>query len=158
MWTGIRDSAETAVRAGIRHILFTVQPPEVANALNAWLKSLRPVPSPLLVKGKLSAAAKRGEKLFRSPAVGCAECHPLPLFTDLKTSPVGTTGPQDHGVEQFDTPTLIEVWRTAPYLHDGSAATVRDVLTTHNPNGKHGNTSRLTMSQVDDLIAYIISL
>jgi YVTN family beta-propeller protein len=158
MWTGIRDSAETAVRAGIRHILFTVQPPEVANALNAWLKSLRPVPSPLLVKGKLSAAAKRGEKLFRSPAVGCAECHPLPLFTDLKTSPVGTTGPQDHGVEQFDTPTLIEVWRTAPYLHDGSAATVRDVLTTHNPNGKHGNTSRLTMSQVDDLIAYILSL
>ena len=158
MWTGIRDSAETAVLAGIRHILFTVQPPEVANALNAWLKSLQPVPSPHLVKGKLSAAAKRGEKLFRSPAVGCAECHPLPLFTDLKTSPVGTTGPQDQGVEQFDTPTLIEVWRTAPYLHDGSAATVRDVLTTHNPNGKHGNTSCLTLSQVDDLIDYILSL
>jgi len=158
MFTGIRDSAETAVRAGIRHILFTVQPPEVTNALNAWLKSLQPVPSPHLVKGKLSAAAKRGEKLFRRPAVGCAECHPLPLFTDLKTYPVGTTGPQDHGMGQFDTPTLIEVWRTAPYLHDGSAATVRDVLTTRNPNGKHGNTSRLTMSQVDDLIAYIISL
>jgi cytochrome c peroxidase len=61
-------------------------------------------------------------------------------------------------VEQFDTPTLIEVWRTAPYLHDGSAATVRDVLTTHNPNGKHGNTSCLTLSQVDDLIDYILSL
>ena len=158
MWTGVRDSAETAVRSGIRHILFTVQPPDVANALNAWLKSLQPELSPHLVKGKLSAAAKRGEKLFHSSEVSCAECHPAPLFTDRKTYPVGTTGPLDQGVEQFDTPTLIEVWRTAPYLHDGSAATIRDVLTTCNPDDKHGNTSILTKSQVDDLIAYILSL
>ena len=158
MSTGIRDSAETAVRAGIRHILFTVQPPEVASALDAWLKSLPPVPSPHLVNGKFSAAAKRGEELFRSRAVGCSQCHPAPLFTDLHTSPVGTGGPLDQGLEQFDTPTLIEVWRTAPYLHDGSAATLRDVLITRNPNNEHGKTSQLTPSQVDDLIAYVLSL
>lgn len=158
MWTGIRDSAETAVRAGIRHILFTVQPPEVANALDAWLKSLEPVPSPYLVNGKLPAAARRGKKLFRNRAVGCAECHPAPLFTDLKTSPVGTGGPLDQGVEQFDTPSLVEVWRTAPYLHDGTAATIRDVLTSRNPNNEHGKTSHLTPSELDDLIAYVLSL
>lgn len=158
MWTGIRDSAETAVRAGIRHILFTVQPPNVANALDAWLKSLQPVPSPYLVDGELSAAARRGGKLFRSRAVGCAECHPAPLFTDLRTSPVGTGGPLDQGVEQFDTPSLVEAWRTAPYLHDGSAATIHDVLTTRNPNDEHGRTSRLTSSELDDLIAYVLSL
>jgi cytochrome c peroxidase len=158
MWTGVRDNAETAVRAGIRHILFTVQPPEVANALDAWLKSLQPVPSPHLVNGKLSAAARRGEKLFRSRTVGCAECHPAPLFTDLKTSPVGTAGPLDQGVEQFDTPSLVEVWRTAPYLHDGSAATIRDVLTARNPNDEHGKTSHLTPAELDDLIAYVLSL
>lgn len=58
----------------------------------------------------------------------------------------------------FDTPTLIELWRTAPYLHDGSAATLRDVLTTANPDDKHGKTSHLTADQLNDLIAYLLSL
>jgi YVTN family beta-propeller protein len=158
MSTGIRDTAETAVRAGIRHILFTVQPPGVADALDAWLKSLEPVPSPHLEKGKLSPAARRGEKLFRSREAGCAQCHPAPLFTDLNSYAVGTVGPFDRGQDLFDTPTLVELWRTAPYLHDGSAATIRDVLTTRNPQNGHGNTSQLTPAQVEDLVAYLLSL
>ena len=84
MSLGVRETAETAVRAGIRHILFTVQPPEVAEAIDAYLKSLKPVPSPHLVNGRLSPAARRGQQLFRSKETGCAECHPPPLFTDLK--------------------------------------------------------------------------
>ncbi len=158
MSTGIRDTAEIAVRAGIRHILFTMQPPGVADALDAWLKSLQPVPSPHLVNGKLSPAARRGEKLFRSREVGCAQCHPAPLFTDLSSYPVGTTGPLDRGQELFDTPTLVEGWRTAPYLHDGSATTFRDVLTTCNPKDEHGKSSHLTPTQVNDLVAYLLSL
>jgi hypothetical protein len=50
------------------------------------------------------------------------------------------------------------VWRTAPYLHDGSAATMRDVLTTGNQNDQHGKTSHLTAEQVGDLIEYVLSL
>ena len=129
MSTGVRESAEAAVRAGLTHILFTVQPPAVSAALDAYIQSLRPVPSPYLVRGKLSAAAKRGEKIFRSSQTGCAQCHPGPLFTDLQPYDVGTLGPRDGTNDLFDTPTLVEVWRTAPYLHDGSAATMRDVLT-----------------------------
>lgn len=158
MSTGIRGDAETAVRAGIQHILFSVQPPEVAEAMDAWLKSLQPVPSPHLQNGKLSPAAKRGEKLFRSRAVGCAQCHPAPLFTDLNSYPVGTAVPLDRNQESFDTPTLVEAWRTAPYLHDGSAATLRDVLTTRNPRDEHGRTSQLTTAELDDLVAYLLSL
>ena len=90
------------------------------------------MPSPHLVNGKLSAAAKRGQKLFNDSKVGCARCHTSRLFTDLKHHDVGTRGKFDQAVNQFDTATLIELWRTAPYLHDGSAATVRDVLTTAN--------------------------
>jgi cellulase/cellobiase CelA1 len=37
---------------------------------------------------------------------------------------------------------LIELWRTAPYLHDGSAATVTDAITTHNREDRRGNTSQ----------------
>jgi len=158
MSTGVRESAEAAVRAGIRHILFTVQPPEVADSMDAYLKSLKPVPSPHLVKGRLSAAAQRGEKLFHSGRTGCAQCHPEPLFTDLKSYDVGARGRFDKPSDKFDTPTLVELWRTAPYLHDGSAATMRDVLTTANPNELHGKTSRLSADQLNDLIEYLMSL
>ncbi|TAN36790.1 MAG: cell surface protein [Verrucomicrobia bacterium] len=158
MSTGVRENAAVAVRAGIRYILFTVQPPEVATALDAYLKSLQPVPSPYLVKGKLSAAARRGEELFHNSATSCARCHTGPLFTNLKSYDVGTRNRFDKPTDLFDTPTLVELWRTAPYLHDGSAATLRDVLTSANKQDLHGRTSLLTEDQINDLIEYLLSL
>jgi len=156
MWLGVRETAETAVRAGIKHILFTQQPEEVGAAIDAYLKSLRPVPSPHLVRGKLSAAARRGEKVFSR--AGCAECHPPPLFTDLHQYDVGTRRAFDGPTVKFDTPALVELWRTAPYLHDGSAATVREVLTSRNPHDRHGKTSNLTSQEITNLCAYLLSL
>jgi YVTN family beta-propeller protein len=158
MSMGVRETAETAVRAGIRHILFAVQPEEVAAAIDEYLKSLTPVPSPHLVNGRLSDSARRGEKLFKDRRVGCATCHPLALFTDLQTYDVGTRGRLDQRSDRFDTPTLIEAWRTAPYLHDGTAATMREVLTSGNPHDEHGKTAHLTPRQLDDLAAYVLSL
>ena len=156
MWLGVRETAETAVRAGLKHILFTQQPEEVAAAIDAYLKSLKPVPSPQLVHGRLSEAAERGKKVFAR--AGCAACHPPGLFTDLHQYDVGTRRAFDRPADKFDTPILIELWRTAPYLHDGSAATVRDVLTTRNPQDRHGKTSDLTAQEVNDLCAYLLSL
>jgi len=158
MSTGVRESAEAAVRAGIQHILFTVQPPEVADAIDAYLKSLTVVPSPRLVKGRLSVSAQRGERVFRSKEVGCAQCHPGPVFTDLQPYDVGTHGRFDGEASAFDTPTLIESWRTAPYLHDGSAKTIREVLLDSNHGDQHGKTSQLTNDQINDLIEYVLSL
>jgi YVTN family beta-propeller protein len=156
MSLGVRTNAEAAVRAGIRYILFTVQPEEVPVAIDEYLKALKPVPSPYLVHGKLSKAAERGRKVFLQ--AGCATCHPPGLFTDLQKYDVGTRAAYDKPTDRFDTPTLIEVWRTAPYLHDGSAATIRDVLTTRNPHDQHGETSNLSSQEIDDLCAYILSL
>lgn len=157
MSQGVRDSAEVAVRSGIRHILFTVQPDEVASSMDEWMKTLKPIPSPYLVKGKLSPAAQRGEKLFNSGKTTCAGCHPKELYTTLLSYDVGTKGQYDRTTE-FDTPTMKEVWRTAPYMHDGSAATMKDVLTTHNKDDKHGHTKNLTPQQIDDLAEYVLSL
>ena len=80
------------------------------------------------------------------------------LFTDLHPHNVGTNRTFDKPTDEFYTPTLIEVWRTAPYLHDGSAATMRDVLTTENPHNQHGVTSNLSKQQIDGLCEYVLSL
>jgi len=58
----------------------------------------------------------------------------------------------------YDTPSLIEVYRTAPYLHDGRAATLKDVLTKHNKLGGHGKVKGLNPSEIDDLVEYLRSL
>ncbi len=156
MSLGVRTNAAAAVRAGIRNILFSPPREEVAVAMDEYLKSLKPVPSPYLVGGNLSLAAKRGKKVFS--AAGCADCHVPGLYTDLHPHDVGTRAGYDGSTDQFYTPTLIEIWRTAPYLHDGSAATIRDVLTTRNPDGLHGAVSALTRQEVDELCEFVLSL
>jgi cytochrome c peroxidase len=89
---------------------------------------------------------------------GCADCHVPGLYTDLHPHDVGTRATYDGPADKFYTPTLIEVWRTAPYLHTGSAVTIRDVLTTCNADGQHGDMSGLSSQEIDDLCEYVLSL
>jgi DNA-binding beta-propeller fold protein YncE/mono/diheme cytochrome c family protein len=157
MSMGVRETAETAVRAGIKNILMTVQRDAVARSIDAYLKSLQPVPSPKLIEGKLSPAAVRGERIYAK--ANCVTCHPKNgLFTDMQSYDVGTRNAQDRLSGEFDTPSLVEVWRTAPYLHDGSAPTLREVFTTHNRDDQHGNTSKLSEAELADLCEYVLSL
>jgi len=58
----------------------------------------------------------------------------------------------------IDTPTLRFLYDSAPYLHDGSAATLYDVLTAANPGDEHGVTSHLTEQDLEDLIAFLSTL
>ena len=155
MVTGVRDRAETAVRAGIRYIQFAVRPDEDAQAIDAYLKSLAPLPSPHRINGELSPEAQRGKVVFQK--AGCAHCHPAPLYTNLKTYNIGT-GTGQEAQRRFDTPSLREVWRTAPYLHDGRAATLHALLTEHNETDMHGKTAKLSASEIADLVAFLRSL
>jgi YVTN family beta-propeller protein len=154
MISGVRGTAEQAVRAGIRHIQFAVRPEEEAAAIDAYLKSLEPIPSPYLVDGQLSESAKRGRKLFKQ--AGCGSCHQGQLRTDLQSYDVGTAIGLDKD-KKFDTPTLVELWRTAPYLYDGRATTIEEVLTKFNPDDKHGVTSNLTEKEIKDLAQFVLS-
>lgn len=157
MFSGVRDSAEAAVRSGFRHILFAVVPDEDAACVDEYLKSLKPVPSPHLVDGKLSPAAERGKSLFSAPEVGCAECHPAPLYTNLKEYDLGTVKRKDAD-PKVDTPTLVECWRTAPYLHDGRHLDVTELI----KRGEHGfNKERpmlLSDDDIRDLVEFVLSL
>ena len=157
MSLGVRSNMESAVVAGFRYIQFHEPTQEEVETTQEYIRSLRPVPSPyLLPNGELSLAAQRGKSIFLGKA-GCVNCHWGPLFTDLKLRDIGTTTGVDKGKE-LTTPMLIERWRTAPYLHDGSAVTLRDVVTTHNPHDEHGKTSGLASEEIDDLCAYVLSL
>ena len=78
-------------------------------------------------------------------------------FTDNTKYDVGTGKGREEGMV-FDTPTLIEIWRTAPYLHDGRAATIKSVLAEFNKGDMHGRTLGLSEKQIDKLAEYILSL
>ena len=153
MISAVRANAEAGVRAGLKFSLFAVRPEADAKDIDEYLKALTPVPSPHLVDGKLSPAAERGREIFSGKEAGCAKCHPGPLYTDLKMHNVGSRGQSDRR-DTFDTPALVECWRTAPYMHDGHYTTVKELFT----EGLHGETGDLSPQQIDDLVEFVLSL
>jgi DNA-binding beta-propeller fold protein YncE len=165
MWRGVRADAHLAIRTGFRFIQFAVPDEEVSKDIEAMFAELRPLNSPYLVDGKLSEAAERGKILFNSERIGCYKCHPESnYFSDGKLHDVNSNGPLDREVDiqkwggNFDTPTLIETWRTAPYLHDGRYVEMRELFM----DGLHGDgvgrVKGMTEQEVDDLSEYVLSL
>lgn len=149
MISGIRADAETAVRKGFLFIQFHTIPEQEAEWVDAYLKALRPVPSPYLVEGELSEKAKKGRKVFEQ--LKCDRCHSGPYYTDMQMYRIGEDIEFEKG---WDTPTLREVWRTAPYLFDGRANTLEEVFKVH----KHGVEKKLSKSELEALVEYVNSL
>lgn len=149
MISGIRATAELANRKGFNFIQFAEIDEDLAKAVDEYTKTLQPVPSPYLVDGKLSEQAERGRKVFEK--LRCDVCHSGPYYTDLKMYRIGADVEFEKG---WDTPTLREVWRTAPYLFDGRAATMREVFSVH----KHGVERKITDKEIDELTQYVNSL
>ena len=113
--------------------------------------------------GTQTADADSGEVIFNDPTVGCATCHVPPFYTDssLLQNPfikhiVGTADPADtNAAAGIDTPSLVNVWDSAPYLHHHQAANLMQVITFFNPGDVHGVTSTLTTQQQNWLIAFL---
>ncbi|HJN09272.1 MAG TPA: beta-propeller fold lactonase family protein [Pirellulaceae bacterium] len=151
------QSARACARGGLESTHMIVPTEQEVEDLFRYLTSLRPVPSPhLAADGKSTEAAKRGKALFEGKA-NCARCHPAPYYTDKKMHNVGVLSANEPD-GRYDTPSLIEAYRTAPFLHDGRALTLKDVLTVDNEAKKHGKTDGLTDQEIDELVAYLLSL
>jgi PKD repeat protein len=152
--SGTRDQTLGDPKAGVSSDL---------DALAAFVGSLADVSaSPFRnPDGTLTAAAQTGKALFAQ--LGCATCHQGAEFSDSAAAnlhDVGTLRPTSGSrlggpLTGIDTPTLKGIWETAPYLHDGSASTLLDVLTTRNPAGLHGATLGLAAAQREALVAYL---
>jgi len=122
----------------------------------------------------LSEAAQRGMHLFFNKAK-CSACHSGSSFSDQAFHNIGvgmekekpdlgryavTKIEGDKG--RFKTPTLREIARTAPYMHDGSEKTLRDVVVYYNKGGiKNPQLDegifplKLTDQEIDDLVTFM---
>lgn len=151
MITGARVSAELAVRKGMLFIQYNVLEEKMLCAIDEYLKSLLPEQSPYLNRdGSYTEAALAGKKLFEE--VGCAVCHPAPLYTDLKkyTSPyLGSDGTWEN--REFVTPTLVEIWRSAPYTYYGGTTDMKEIVK------KFANRA-LTDDEVAKLVEFVLSI
>ncbi|MGL6225931.1 MAG: hypothetical protein ACRC10_04800 [Thermoguttaceae bacterium] len=157
MWEGVRKTTSFAVRTGFRYILMSVPNEQICNDIDAYIAAMQPLESPRLVDGKLSEAAQRGQQLFESKRLNCIECHPAPLFTDLKMHNVNSKASFDRR-EDFDTPSLVEVWRSAPFMHDGRFVNIRDVFAVGKHGDVNGDIESLSEEELNDLVEYVLSL
>ncbi len=127
------------------------QGPERVNALSTWLATtdvLRPSRAFVTEVGD----AERGRLLFESAETACATCHNGPALTDSRTVPVGT------GVA-LQVPSLVGLGMRAPYMHDGCASTLHERFEPACGGGdSHGKTSHLSPADMDDLVAYMMTL
>jgi YVTN family beta-propeller protein len=166
-WNGGNPSI--AVECGIRTEMYfwrTQNYDDLRLAdLALYIRSLPSRPNRWLAKdGRLTPAQERGRAIFnrtvdklRQPIPAgnrCSTCHSGPKGTDQKSFEVGTRKATDTG-GLFDTPQLSNIALTAPYLHDGSAATLEEIWTIYNPRDQHGRTNDLTKDELNDLMEYL---
>lgn len=132
------------------------------NAMLAFLETL-PRPDNPNRGATPTDGQLRGRAIFERPDVKCATCHKGEDLTDNLFNHVGTEvmnnprGNPDTFPNGVDTPPLHNLFATAPYLHDGSIATLRDRVT-KNPRDLHGVTSHLSDAEIADLVEYLESL
>jgi len=156
---------------------------EVSRSLASFVRSLLFGDSPFdrFINGDrlaLTTEQQEGLQLFRGKA-NCTACHVGPTFSDERfhntgvawregrlsdEGRFGVTGkPEDRGA--FKTPTLREIARTAPYMHDGTLGTLRDVVDYYDAGGNRNpgldtevRPLRLTGTEKAALISFLESL
>ena len=127
-------------------------------------------------KGALTAQQQRGMEVFFSASANCSECHHLPNFSmeTFRVTGVPSDDPGRAGVSQsglrgaFKVPTLRNVALTAPYMHNGSLATLEEVVQFYaNGAGRANNFPRvdpalqgfaLTLEEKAALVSFLESL
>ncbi len=134
-------------------------------ALSTYLLDI-PTRSGLAVS-PTSPAAQRGREIYYRPATNagavipidrrCPSCHPAPTYTSGTRSRVGTATSTDF-TDVFDAAHLLDIGDGAPYLHDGRAATLHELLTDPGLMAEHGEVGDLSRGQVNDLVEFLRTL
>ncbi|MBL8923687.1 MAG: c-type cytochrome [Myxococcaceae bacterium] len=163
-WNGEFDTVTQFMLHTTRDRMGGVGPSkEMESQLMAFIMSVQAPDNPFTT-GTPADELVRGKAAFDKAA--CGTCHGGATLTDNKFYDVGTyvrTGPVPDRQEflfhgGLNTPSLLGIARTAPFLHDGSAPTLKARILMGKEQDRHGRTSHLTAEEVDDLVAYVRSL
>ncbi|MEX2400464.1 MAG: hypothetical protein WD423_06800 [Rhodothermales bacterium] len=171
-WTGTNTSLY--MQDGVRFAKFltrmAVFPENDLKALVAYVYSIPAPPNRhrRINEKQLTEEQQRGKNIFEraetltgvpiEPAGRCSTCHSGTYFTNGKKFDVGTRRSADTPGVLFDTPQLVNIYDTAPYLHDGSASTLEQIWTENSVNDEHGVVSDLGKNQLNDLVEYLKTL
>ncbi|MFO0595353.1 MAG: c-type cytochrome [Myxococcaceae bacterium] len=136
--------------------------PAMEQQVAAFIESMPAADNPH--KDTAPDVIARGKTAFDKAE--CGTCHNGETMTDNTFADVGTfvvNGPVTDNLSflprgGLNTPSLLGLARTAPYLHDGSALTLKARIMTNKNLNKHGKTSLLNDQEVDDLVAYLKAL
>ncbi len=145
-WTGSSPDLDSLAHVMVSWMGGRGISPEEASDLLAYVKTIQPPDNPNRERLPQEIVAE-GRTLFQS---NCASCHAGESLTD------GQQHLADDGVTRIDTPSLRGVFATAPYLHDGSAPTLREAFSRGLQDGHH--TSGLNAAQKEALEAYLETL
>jgi YVTN family beta-propeller protein len=169
-WTGINPSLRRQCGPRLAVFVTRLQPfsSEQLDDLHYYLCSIPRPPNRYRKLGEdLTEAQRRGKAVFErarrndgSPIpveARCNTCHPPPLYTDGRIHSVGTKFAYDKD-GKFDAPHLLNIYDSAPYLHNGIARTLEEIWTVYNPRDEHGVTNDMTKDQLNDLIEYLKTL
>ena len=170
-WNGKNPSLQIQCGPRFARVLMRTDPipPADLDDLVTFLKSQAPARTvPFSQLGQpLTPAQERGRKLFFATerpngtpitrARQCQTCHRPPLFTNRLPAAIGTQAPRD-ATDLFDTPHLLGIGASAPYLHDGRAQTLEELWTTYQTNDLHGVSSYWSKQMLNDLVDYLKTL
>lgn len=116
---------------------------------------------------ELTEAQKRGKAIYERTLTTdgreipekdrCSTCHSGPNYSNYQMADVGTNK-ENEDESLFDSPNLNNVYESAPYLHDGSAATLEEIWTKFNDHDTHGYANDMTKDQLNDLVEFLKSL
>jgi DNA-binding beta-propeller fold protein YncE len=147
-WDGGAKDLPASLKATITRLGGSGLSKKDLASLTAFVESM---PVPRAPTRELATVA-RGKALFESAELGCASCHEGRAYTDRDRHAFGTK-------QAFDTPGLAGLAASAPYFHDGSAATLEEVLRDRGRvHGMADEAKALTPAQLRDLIAFLESL
>ena len=170
-WIGTNQSVYK--QCGMRFSMFVTRTesfsPEDLDAVVAYIMRELTHPPNLhrAPNAELTDAQKRGKAIYERTITTdgreipekdrCITCHSGPNYSNYEMADVGTNK-ENEDESLFDAPNLNNVYESAPYLHDGRAATLEEIWTKFNNHDTHGYANDMTKDQLNDLVEYLKSL
>jgi DNA-binding beta-propeller fold protein YncE len=147
-WDGGDKDLPTSLMMTMKRLGGRGLDPAQVGQLAAYVSMLPPVRTPT----RDAAMVARGKQLFDSAALGCRTCHDGPALTDQSRHKFSGD------LAESDTPSLLGLAASAPYYHDGSAATLEALLRDRGAVHGMAETAHMADKDLADLIAFLETL